>query len=177
MEKETRTENIKLLKKSIHQLRDDKKFDLLIFSHSFEHLEDPLETLKKAKNILSDNGTLIIRMPIKTANIWKIYGINWAQIDAPRHFFIYTTKSFKILLKKSDLNLEKVVFDSTEFQFWGSEQYKRGISLKANNSYEKNPKKSIFTKKQIKEYKKHAKILNNKNCGDMAIFVIKKIRT
>jgi SAM-dependent methyltransferase len=174
LEKETHIKNLKILKKNIHQMLDDQKFDLIIFSHSFEHLEDPVKTLKKVKNILSDDGTVIIRIPVKTTNIWNIYGVNWTQIDAPRHFFIYTSKSFEILLEKTDFNLEKVVFDSTEFQFWGSEQHKREIPLKASNSYEKNPKKSIFSKKQINEYKKQSEMLNNENCGDQATFIIKK---
>jgi hypothetical protein len=113
-------------------------------------------------------------MPVKTTYIWKKYGVNWVQIDAPRHFFVYSTKSIEIMLKKTDFHLEKVVFDSTEIMFCGSEQVKRGIPFNANNSWIKNQKKSIFTKKQINEYKNHAEVLNNENCGDQAIFIIKK---
>jgi len=58
------------------------------------------------------------------------------------------------------LVIQDVIFDSTEFQFWGSKQYKRDIPLMAENSYSVDPKKSIFIKKQMKESKKMAKELN-----------------
>lgn len=167
-------ENIKILKKTIHELPDNKKFDLIISNHSFEHISDQLETLVKVSKILSKNGACLIRMPIKTDYIWNRYGINWVQIDAPRHFFLHSVKSFKLLVEKSGLKLNDTIFDSTEFQFWGSEQYKRGISLNSEISYSENPEKSIFTKEQIIKYKKLAKELNENGQGDQAAFILKK---
>ncbi len=174
IKKEIKTENLQILQKSIQELSDDQKFDFIIFSHSFEHMENPFETLLKVRNILSDHGTCIIKIPIKTEYIWGLYGVNWVQIDAPRHFFIYSLKGFDILLKKTGFKLHDTIFDSTEFQFWGSEQYKRDIPLNSENSYGKNPKDSIFSKKDINEYKKCSKILNNEKLGDQSIFVLKK---
>jgi 2-polyprenyl-3-methyl-5-hydroxy-6-metoxy-1,4-benzoquinol methylase len=171
---ETHNGSLNILKKSIYYIDNNQKFDLILFSHSFEHLEDPFKILKKVRNILSENGVCIIRMPVKTNYIWSLYGVHWAQIDAPRHFFIQTTNSFKILLKKSNLKLEEVIFDSYELQFWCSEQYKKNIPFKADNSYSQSRKKSIFTKSQINEFKKRSKELNNINSGDQATFIIKK---
>jgi len=158
--------NIKILKKTIHELPNNEKYDLIISNHSFEHISNQLETLTKVSKILSGNGTCLLRMPIKTEYIWKHYGTNWVQIDAPRHFFLHTPKSFKLLVKISGLLIKDVIFDSTEFQFWGSEQYKKNIPLLAENSYSKNPDKSIFTKKEIEKFKKRAKELNMRKQGD-----------
>lgn len=166
--------NIKILKKTIHDLPNNKKFDLIISNHSFEHISDQLETLVKILKILSENGACLLRMPIKTEYIWNHYDLNWVQIDAPRHFYLHTVKSFKLLVEKSGLKLHGIIFDSTEFQFWGSEQYKQNIPLKAENSYSVNPKKSIFTKEQIIKYKKLAKELNKSGQGDQAAFILKK---
>jgi len=168
--------SIKILKKTIHEISDIEKFDLIIFNHSFEHIPDQLETLLKVCKILSNNGICLIRMPIKTEYIWDRYGINWVQIDAPRHFFIHTLKSFKLLTENSGLIIQEIIFDSTEFQFWGSEQYKRGIPLNSENSYSVNPEKSIFTAKQIKEFKKMAKELNKNKQGDQAAFYLGRER-
>ncbi|MBU4608074.1 MAG: class I SAM-dependent methyltransferase, partial [Methanobacterium sp.] len=137
-----------------------------------EHLEDPIETLNKVKKILSKNGKCIIRIPVKTEYIWNKYGINWVQIDAPRHFFIYTMEGFKILAKKAGFKIKKTFFDSTEFQFWGSEQYKKDIPLESENSYAVNPEKSIFTHFDIKKFKLRSQELNNKRLGDQAIFIL-----
>jgi len=132
---EINEKSIKILKKTIHEISDIEKFDLIVFNHSFEHIPDQLETLLKVCKILSNSGICLIRMPIKTEYIWNRYGINWVQIDAPRHFFIHTLRSFKLLTENSGLIIQEVIFDSTEFQFWGSEQYKRGIPLNSENSY------------------------------------------
>ena len=166
--------NVKILKKTIHELPDNKKYDLIISNHSLEHISNQLETLVKVSKILSENGTCLLRMPIKTEYIWNHYGTNWVQIDAPRHFFLHTPKSFKLLVKKSSLVIKDMIFDSTEFQFWGSEQYKKNIPLSVENSYSKNPNKSIFTKKEIEEFKKRAKDLNMRKQGDQAEFFLTK---
>jgi len=166
--------DVKILKKTIHELPDNRKFDLIIFNHSFEHISDQLETLVKVSKILSENSVCSIRIPIKTEYVWNRYDVNWVQIDAPRHFFIHTIKSFTYLAKKAGLVIKDITFDSTEFLFWGGEQYKKGIPLKAENSYSENPKKSIFTAKQIKEFRKMAEKLNRQKQGDQAAFYLVK---
>lgn len=172
IDKDIMNRDVKILKKTIHELSDNQKFDLITFNHSFEHILDQLETLLKVRKVLSEKGVCLIRMPIKTDYIWNRYGVNWAQIDAPRHFFLHTLKSFELLVEKSGLVIKDVIFDSTEFQFWGSEQYKRDIPLTAENSYSVNPKKSIFTAEQIREFRKMANELNKKNQGDQACFYL-----
>lgn len=164
--------DVKIFKKTIHELPDSEKFDLIVFNHSFEHTPDQLDILLKVRRILSEDGACLIRMPVKTEYIWRRYGVNWVQIDAPRHFFIHTLKSFELLAKKSGLAIKDVIFDSTELQFWGSEQYKKDIPLMAKNSYSVNPKGSIFTKMQIEEFKKMAEELNMREQGDQAAFIL-----
>ena len=43
--------NVKILKKTIHELPDDQKFDLIMSNHSFEHISDQLKTLSKISKI------------------------------------------------------------------------------------------------------------------------------
>lgn len=161
-------DNFKILKKSIYELPNNKKFDLIMFHHSLEHIPDQLETLKKAKNLLEANGAIIVRMPIKSEYIWRTYGTNWVQIDAPRHCVIHTLKSFHILAEKIGFKIRRVVFDSTSFQFWGSELYKLNVPLKIG---EKCLKK-YFSKKQLKKWAEMARRLNREQQGDQAIFIL-----
>jgi 2-polyprenyl-3-methyl-5-hydroxy-6-metoxy-1,4-benzoquinol methylase len=166
--------NLEIFKKTIHELSDNKKFDVIIFNHSFEHIPDQLETIFKISKLLSEEGVCLIRMPVKTDYVWNRFNINWVQIDAPRHFFIHTLKSFEVLFKDTNLVFQNIVFDSTEFQFWGSEQNEKGIALEANNSYAINPKRGIFTLEQIEEFKKMAIELNEIKQGDQAAFYLGK---
>jgi len=174
IDNEIKNNNVKILKKNIYELNEFDRYDLIMFNHSFEHIFDQLQTLIKVYKLLSECGVCLIRMPIKTDYIWNLYGTNWAQIDAPRHFFLHTLKSFELLVKKSGFSIQDIVFDSTEFQFWGSEQYKKSIPLNVENSYSVNPEKSIFAIEQIIKYKKLAKRLNMACQGDQAAFILKK---
>ncbi len=113
-------------------------------------------------------------MPVKTEYIWDRYGVNWVQIDAPRHFCIHTLESFSMLAKEVGLTVKNVVFDSTEFQFWGSEQCVNGIPLRSEKSYWVDPSKSEFTLSQIEEFKMKTRELNRNNQGDQAQFYLVK---
>lgn len=175
IEKDIEIKPVKIYKKYLEELSLDEQYDLIIFNHSFEHIFDQLNTLKNVFNLLSDDGILVISIPIKTDYIWKKYGVHWVQIDAPRHFILHTYKSFKILLKKGNLKIIKSNFDSWAFQFYGSEQYKKNIPLKSPESYYINPKNSIFTSKEIKEFTKLSKKLNCTMQGDSATFYISKL--
>ena len=166
--------DVKILRKTLEDLGDDDNFDVIIFSHSLEHVPDQLATLRKASALLSRNGVCLIRMPIKTDYIWNRYGTNWVQIDAPRHYMIHTVKSFELLLKKTDLIMENTVFDSGVWIFLASEQYMMGIPLRSQESYSENPEKSIFNAEQIRTFEKIAKQLNRAGQGDQAAFCLRK---
>ena len=146
-----------------------------MFHHSFEHIADPLKTIKSVARLLSPKGICILRLPIVSSYAWNYYGTHWIQLDAPRHFFLHSIESIRILLKKVNLVVDKIVYDSTDFQFWGSEQHIKGIPFISSQSHTVNPKNSIFSKKDIKRYKQKAKELNLKDQGDQAVFYLKKI--
>ena len=163
---------LKILKKSIADLNN--KWDLIMFHHSFEHMADPLETLSIVSNLLNPGGTCMLAIPKVPCHAWTYYGVNWVQLDPPRHFFIHSPESIKILAAKSNLKLESIYNNSTAFQFWGSEQYKHGITLFGGNSYAVNPGNSIFNSKDISNFEKQAKQLNKTNQGDAGVFYLKK---
>ena len=162
---------IRILKKELADM--DGKWDLITFHHSFEHISNQLETLRKASSLLSTGGTCMIRIPTVSSYAWRHYGINWVQLDAPRHFYLHSIKSMKILGRKAGLELFDVEYDSTAFQFWGSEQYKQGIPLCDTRSHAINPKDSIFSDNDISAYEKQAQKLNKSKEGDQAIFYFK----
>ncbi|EKD25816.1 MAG: hypothetical protein ACD_79C01490G0003, partial [uncultured bacterium] len=164
---------VSILKKEIHEMKEP--FDLIMLNHSFEHMPEPLLVLKLINNLLEKNGCCLIRIPIASSYAWKKYNVNWVQLDAPRHFFLHTVESIKILCELSNFYIKDIIYDSTDFQFWGSEQYLRNISIKSKDSYNgKNTRNSIFTKEQIKKYKQMTEELNANKQGDSACFYLYK---
>lgn len=171
LENEGDFNGIRLINRTIFEING--KFDLIIFNHSLEHTWEQHEAIGKAKQLLNHGGVISVRMPIVNY-AFKLYKENWIQIDAPRHFLIHSLKSFYLLCKQHGLRVFKYKFDSTEFQFMGSEQYKKNIPLCSPNSYKVNFEKSIFTNNDLITYRKNAKKLNKLEDGDQAVFFIKK---
>lgn len=161
---------VKVVKAMLSDVHE--QFDLIMLHHSFEHMPDPLTVLKHLRRLLRPKGWALVRIPICSSFAWRNYGVNWAQLDAPRHFFIHSVASLRILAEQASFNIKEIIYDSNEFQFWGSEQYKMGIPLMGDNSYGVNPKNSIFTKDQIDSFAKMAEELNESGDGDQACFLL-----
>ena len=49
--------------KSIDNLNDDSKYDIINLSYVLQHLEKPQIVLKKLKSMLTDRGVIIIKVP------------------------------------------------------------------------------------------------------------------
>ena len=78
-------------------------------------------------------------------------------------------------MKSLDLELSKIIYDSTAFQFWGSEQYKMNIPLMDPRSHFLNNKKAIFSKDEIRKFEKEADELNKNGKGDSACFYLENM--
>lgn len=162
---------IEIYKRRLDEI--DGEFDLIMLHHSFEHLPDPLETLREIHRLLADEKFCLIRIPV--ANYaWEKYGVNWVQLDAPRHLFLYTEKSLQILAEKAGFKVEKIIYDSEEFQFWASEYYAKDIAMNDPNWFNLDFEKSLFTKEQFDVWKAEAEKLNREKRGDQACFYLRK---
>lgn len=163
---------VSVLKKEIFEL--EGQFDLVMSHHSFEHMAQPLRVLKKIHELVKPNRFALIRIPVAACFAWRHYGVNWFQLDAPRHLFLHTVKSITLLSEQAGFKMADIEFDSTENQFLHSELYARDIPLKDSARYLKDPQSSIFSQKQITEYRAKAIELNNKMQGDQACFYLCK---
>ncbi len=166
------TDSFQIYKKDPLQLDVEKKFDCIMMHHSFEHMEFQKPILQKIKQLLSKEGRLLVRIPVFSEPLWNRYGVNVVSLDAPRHFFIHTIKSMKILCADVGLKIDRIEYDADEFSFWASEEYTKDMCLSDENSFGKNRKRSIFTKKQIKEFRKEIRKLNSEGKSDCAAFYI-----
>ncbi|MDR1652822.1 MAG: class I SAM-dependent methyltransferase [Prevotellaceae bacterium] len=141
-------------------------FDLIMLHHSFEHMDNPRAALNQLHKLLSPKGQMLIRVPVSDSFAWRKYGANWFQIDAPRHFFLHTTKSMAILAKECGFVLKQLVHDSTKAQFVHSEKYCRDISLFEDMEIPRTYEKCCT---------RQAKWLNRIMDGDQACFILEKI--
>ena len=163
---------VTVYKKSLDEINGE--YDLVIFNHALEHMQNQKEILQKAHYLLKSGGCVLVRVPVAGTYAWKTYGVNWVQLDAPRHLFIHTVASMGLLAAQVGFKRVGTVFDSWDLQFWGSEQYLKDIPLRDKRSYAELCDESLFTKKQIQSFRDRATALNKQNNGDAAAFYLFK---
>lgn len=159
---------IRILKQSIAQT--EGQFDLITFHHSLEHMLNQQEILTHARRLLAPNGVILIRIPIVSSYAWEKYGVNWIEMDPPRHLYLHSTKSINLLGQQAGLELFETLHDSMSFEFWGSEQYQKDIPLTSDSSYWKNPMSSNFTELQIAAFNQLANEVNRNGTGGRVAF-------
>jgi SAM-dependent methyltransferase len=150
-------------------------WDVIMFHHSLEHVPDQQAHLKQAFNLLKPNGQLLIRVPTVSSYAWQHYGVNWVQLDAPRHLYLHSIQSMQHLAEQCGFKVEQYVYDSNAFQFWGSEQYQQDIPLRGANSYADNPSDSPFSEQDLKQFAQRSKQLNLDKQGDQVAFYLRKV--
>ena len=153
---------VKVYNFDISQVKD--KYDLIILNHSLEHMEDQDFIFAQLKRVLNKDGKVLIRIPIVGGEAWQLYGVNWYQIDAPRHFFIHSLTSLKKLVTKHEFDIETIQFDSNDYQFKFSEQYLQNLTIFENGH---------FTRSIYQQWRKQSKVLIQNETGDQASIVLK----
>ena len=141
IEPNKKARNISLTKKLvIKEKLDDvqnEKFDIITLWHVLEHVPNLSEYINRLKELLTDNGTLIIAVPNFKSYDAEYYKQHWAAFDVPRHLWHFSKNSIQKIFKEYNMELIKTVpmkFDSYYVSLL-SEKYKNG---------KMNPLKAFF---------------------------------
>lgn len=164
-------DGITIYKRQINEMTGS--FDLITLHHSLEHIPDQESALASACRLLAPNGVILVRIPIVSSYAWRHYGIHWVEMDPPRHLYLHSRESIRLIAEKVGLKLYSTICDSLELEFYGSEQYLRGIPLTANNSYWLNYDNQIFTHDEIEGFRNMAHRVNEQDDGGRACFFLR----
>lgn len=149
------------------------KWDIVIFNHSFEHVPDPLSNLQAVQKLLKSDGLAIIRIPTVSSFAWEYYREDWFQLDAPRHLFLHSVESMRILAQQAGLMLSEIIYDSTQMQFLISDLYQQDIPLINRKEVAKGIGSYVRYKFARWGYTQRAKKLNKESKGDQAAFILR----
>ena len=163
----------RVLKQSLEETSGS--YDCIMLHHCLEHMAAPRDAFGHFSRLLKPGGKLLVRVPLAGSHAWLTYGRNWFQLDAPRHFVIFSEEGLCRLAAEQGYETSKIVYDSTASQFWASEQYVRDIALASERSHAVHPEKSIFSVEQIAEYSRQAALLNARHAGDQASYYFHKV--
>ena len=162
---------VRVVKSSIFETTGE--WDLIVFNHSYEHMDQPVKILQHCAELLAPGGCCLLHIPTVSSWAWQHYRTNWVQLDAPRHFFLYSVAALEIVASSAGLRVADILYDSTGFQFWGSEQYVRDIPLFSERSYLKQPG-AVFSESDILKFEERARVLNASKQGDQAAFYLRR---
>jgi SAM-dependent methyltransferase len=165
-----RTQEGFVIRRSLAEV--DRRFDFVLFDDSLEHMPDQLEVLTAARRVCVVGGWVCLGLPV-LGEAWRRYHTDWVQLDAPRHFYLHTERSIDRLARLAGFTVETVQYDSTPFQFWGSEQYRLDVTLTDQRSFGHGSSRSLFAPAQIRAWEQEARVLNRTRQGDHATFLLR----
>lgn len=94
---------------TIEKFNTDKQFHLILMLNLIEHVADPLAVLQKIQTMLSPGGIIVIKTPNTESWDARLYKRSyWGGLHCPRHWVLFSEKSFKILLHSTALEIKKL---------------------------------------------------------------------
>ncbi len=86
----------------------DGAFDLVLFSHSLEHLFDPLAALKEAWRILDTGGLVVITSPNAGSLEARLFGRWWFPWELPRHLYHFEKTTLSRMLEQAGFRVQRM---------------------------------------------------------------------
>jgi SAM-dependent methyltransferase len=78
-------------------------FDAIVFQHSLEHVAEPLDDLRAARDLLRPGGLVLISLPNFGSWQARRFGADWFHLDLPRHRSHLTARGLRELLRRAGL--------------------------------------------------------------------------
>ncbi len=94
---------------TIEAFDTNKKFHLILMLNLIEHVADPLAILQKTQSFLAPGGMIIIKTPNTDSWDARLYKKTyWGGLHCPRHWIIFSEKSFRLILKSTALKIKNL---------------------------------------------------------------------
>jgi SAM-dependent methyltransferase len=151
---------VALHRADIGDLPGERRYKLILFQHSLEHMADPVRALAAARRLLRNDGQIFVEVPVADSYAWEEFGTDWVDLDAPRHLFLPTRAGMARLAADAGLRVSRIAPMSSMFELLGSEQYRRGIPLRSPESFLVRGVGSVYTKAEVERAKTLARTLN-----------------
>lgn len=136
------------LENSKEALLPPNSYDAVTMNHVVEHLRDPLKVLQYCHDILSEGGQLVITTPNAKSLGHHIYKRSWRGLEFPRHLFVFTPKSMRLLIEKAGFKVlaTKTLSRSARWMLIMSRQAKHGRWPVPDNYKEKHLRQKLIAR-------------------------------
>ncbi|SOD96553.1 class I SAM-dependent methyltransferase [Spirosoma fluviale] len=103
------------VKPDLEALAGAEPFDIVSLWHVLEHIPNLSESIQQLRNLLTEQGTLLIAVPNSDSYDAQLFKEYWAAYDVPRHLHHFTPLTIEPLFNKHGFKLVKqlpMVFDA-----------------------------------------------------------------
>ena len=121
--------HVEIRRAELASFADATQFDVISLMHTFEHVANQEESLAAIRRLLKPGGLCVISIPIVGSAQWRRFGTQWVQLDPPRHFFLHTPESLRMLAERNGMKVSYSIRESSAFQFWGTALVRSGIPI------------------------------------------------
>lgn len=159
---------------------DDFLFDWIFFHHSFEHVPNPAEVLKKIENLLTPGGICLLRFPRIESYSFSRFKGDWEGIHSPFHFFLPSYKGMQHLLQNTSMEIIETRGEQLYYLFLYTVSHILNIAdfepLGVRNQLQNNSREtpSIFSEKEVRYWKRKTKHVLKDNSSDYVGYYLKK---
>lgn len=95
----------------IESFHTEKRFHLILLLNLIEHVADPLAVIQKAGELLQPGGMIVIKTPNTKSWDARLYRKTyWGGLHCPRHWIIFSEKSFRLMLNSTNLSIKKLEY-------------------------------------------------------------------
>ncbi len=84
-----------------------RQFTTITMFHVLEHLYDPMAFCEAARDLLTDDGRLVVQVPNAACWQFLLFGEHWNGIDIPRHLVNFKEKDLVDLLDASGFTVTR----------------------------------------------------------------------
>jgi len=91
-------------------LKSPHRFDVIMFTDSFEHFLYPLTCVNKVEDLLSEGGIVVVEMPDTDCDGWRTLGVEWRHVKPKEHPFLYNLGHVREMFATIGLSLRRALF-------------------------------------------------------------------
>ncbi len=88
---------------SLEGVKPRGPFDAITLWHVFEHLPDPVATLRELESMLTPRGVIVLAVPDAQGVQAQTFGADWMHLDVPRHLYHFGRLSLEKSLERVGL--------------------------------------------------------------------------
>jgi SAM-dependent methyltransferase len=143
-----------------------ERFDVVMMHHALEHVPDPEDILRGLHSILAPDGVVLIRIPVAASYAWRAYGGEWVNLDAPRHFTLFSREGFEAAAARTHWAVRRVTYDAAPRTLYASEARIRGYCERATNV------RALFNREELAGWAQLANALRRSGDSDEAAFYL-----